>query len=115
MKMTMATYVYEMCENIISKLLYAGTYRDDGLAIFKGQRTVTQIICWLRDFQLQVDEVADGNFFQFTAGVWTPQAANNLPTIEEGEEDLGGMLPEEWEKWKERVMVMEEEEFPTLI
>eukprot|EP00957_Ditylum_brightwellii_P130665 9968061-Ditylum_brightwellii.AAC.1 len=56
-----------MSENIISKLLYAGTYHDDGLKIFNGQRTV--------------DEVADGAFFQYTAEVWKPQAANNLPSL----------------------------------
>eukprot|EP00957_Ditylum_brightwellii_P003825 290534-Ditylum_brightwellii.AAC.1 len=34
-----ATCVYEMCENVIKKLLYVGTYCDDGLMILKGQRT----------------------------------------------------------------------------
>eukprot|EP00957_Ditylum_brightwellii_P194238 14793708-Ditylum_brightwellii.AAC.1 len=53
-----AMYVHEMCENIINKLLYAGTYHDDGMTIFKGQRTVTKMICWLCNFQLQVDKVA---------------------------------------------------------
>eukprot|EP00957_Ditylum_brightwellii_P186047 14165037-Ditylum_brightwellii.AAC.1 len=31
---TSATYIYEMCETIIKKLKYAGSYQDDGLAIF---------------------------------------------------------------------------------
>eukprot|EP00957_Ditylum_brightwellii_P092278 7025784-Ditylum_brightwellii.AAC.1 len=30
-----ATFVYEMCENIIGKIKYAGTYHDDGLRIFE--------------------------------------------------------------------------------
>eukprot|EP00957_Ditylum_brightwellii_P074181 5636588-Ditylum_brightwellii.AAC.1 len=29
-----ATFVDEMCENIIGKLKYAGNYSDDGLTIF---------------------------------------------------------------------------------
>eukprot|EP00957_Ditylum_brightwellii_P196289 14955091-Ditylum_brightwellii.AAC.1 len=29
-----ATYVYEMDENILNKLQFAGTYRDNGLTIF---------------------------------------------------------------------------------
>eukprot|EP00957_Ditylum_brightwellii_P089655 6827645-Ditylum_brightwellii.AAC.1 len=49
---TSATYVYEMCESVIEKLRYAGTYRDDGLAIFYERKTVQQAIAWLRNFQL---------------------------------------------------------------
>eukprot|EP00957_Ditylum_brightwellii_P000584 45073-Ditylum_brightwellii.AAC.1 len=41
---TGATYVYEMCEMIIKKLKYAGSYRDDGLAIFNGRKTVKQTV-----------------------------------------------------------------------
>eukprot|EP00957_Ditylum_brightwellii_P021202 1598352-Ditylum_brightwellii.AAC.1 len=35
---TGATFVYEMCENIIGKMNYARTYRDDGLTIFEGRK-----------------------------------------------------------------------------
>eukprot|EP00957_Ditylum_brightwellii_P134777 10275506-Ditylum_brightwellii.AAC.1 len=34
--------------------------------------------------------------------------------MEEEEEDLEELPPEEWEKWAERVMVVEKEEFPYL-
>eukprot|EP00957_Ditylum_brightwellii_P014467 1089421-Ditylum_brightwellii.AAC.1 len=61
-----------------------------------------------------VDKVAEGKFFQFTAEVWKPLAASNLPTVEEEEEDLGELLPEEWAKWEELVTVVEENEFPYL-
>eukprot|EP00957_Ditylum_brightwellii_P192812 14680801-Ditylum_brightwellii.AAC.1 len=39
---TSATYVYEMCETIIKKFKYAGSYKDDGIAIFYERRTVKQ-------------------------------------------------------------------------
>eukprot|EP00957_Ditylum_brightwellii_P004353 330371-Ditylum_brightwellii.AAC.1 len=55
-----AIYIYEMCENIIKKLLYVGTYHDDGLAIFEGQQSVNQTILWFCNFELQVDGVAEG-------------------------------------------------------
>eukprot|EP00957_Ditylum_brightwellii_P192111 14624100-Ditylum_brightwellii.AAC.1 len=80
--------------------LAIGTYQDNGLTIFNGQRTVAQTVCWLYNFQLQVDEVAEGDFFQFTVEVWKPCTANNLPTAEEEEEAIGGISPEEWEKWR---------------
>ena len=103
-----------MCENIISKLLYAGTYQDNGLTIFNGQRTVAQTVCWLYNFQLQVDEVAEGDFFQFTVEVWKPCTANNLPTAEEEEEAIGGISPEEWEVEKQHIQV-EIDEFKKII
>eukprot|EP00957_Ditylum_brightwellii_P094479 7193906-Ditylum_brightwellii.AAC.1 len=54
---TGAAYVYKMCEAIIKKLKYKGSYRDDGLAIFDGWRTVKQTVTWYCDFQLEVDKV----------------------------------------------------------
>eukprot|EP00957_Ditylum_brightwellii_P174428 13280725-Ditylum_brightwellii.AAC.1 len=80
-----ATYIYEICENIIKKLLYAGTYHDDGLTILEGQQSIKQTILWLCNFQLQ-----------------------------EEDEDLEELLPEEWAKWEEHVTVVEKEEFPYL-
>eukprot|EP00957_Ditylum_brightwellii_P156679 11925546-Ditylum_brightwellii.AAC.1 len=41
---TCATFEYEMCENIIGELKYAGTYQDDGLSIFEGWKTVQKAI-----------------------------------------------------------------------
>eukprot|EP00957_Ditylum_brightwellii_P060223 4573829-Ditylum_brightwellii.AAC.1 len=54
---TSTTYIYEMCESIIRKLKYAGSYHDDGLAIFDEQKMVQQTVAWLCNFQLLVDEV----------------------------------------------------------
>eukprot|EP00957_Ditylum_brightwellii_P060969 4628435-Ditylum_brightwellii.AAC.1 len=62
-----ATYAYEMSEQIFNKLRYTGSYRDDGLAIFKHHMSTQQAIHWLRRFQLQVDKLVGGSFFQFTA------------------------------------------------
>eukprot|EP00957_Ditylum_brightwellii_P119358 9105787-Ditylum_brightwellii.AAC.1 len=64
---------------------------DDGLAIFNGRRTVKQIVTWLCDFQLEVDKVVGGTYFQFTAKVWKPLKASEEPTSNEalkGEEML---------------------------
>eukprot|EP00957_Ditylum_brightwellii_P131006 9993053-Ditylum_brightwellii.AAC.1 len=48
-----ATYVYEMYEEIIEKLKYAGTYHGNGLTIFQNQRSIHETISWLYNFQLQ--------------------------------------------------------------
>eukprot|EP00957_Ditylum_brightwellii_P150809 11482776-Ditylum_brightwellii.AAC.1 len=68
-----ATFVYEICENILDQMKYAGTYQDDGLTIFEGRNTTNETIRWLRNFQLKVNEVVRGTFFQFTAEVWNPR------------------------------------------
>eukprot|EP00957_Ditylum_brightwellii_P179909 13704682-Ditylum_brightwellii.AAC.1 len=91
-----------MCEAIVKKLKYTGSYYDDGLAIFNGQSMVKQTVTWLCDFQLEVDEVVGGTYFQFTAKVWTSLKASEEPSSNEelkGEE----MLPDKWERWREKV------------
>eukprot|EP00957_Ditylum_brightwellii_P014515 1092723-Ditylum_brightwellii.AAC.1 len=70
---------------------YAGTYRDDGLTIFNGRKTAEEAIQWVCDFQLQVNKVVKGTFFQFTAGVLNPQKTQQLPTADEE------IPEEEWE------------------
>ena len=96
---TSATYVYGMCESIIGKLKYTGSYRDDGLAIFDEQKTVQQTVAWLRNFQLLVDEVVGGTYFQFTAKVWKLLEASHEPT---SAIELEGIPPEEWENGRRR-------------
>eukprot|EP00957_Ditylum_brightwellii_P087837 6689451-Ditylum_brightwellii.AAC.1 len=62
-----ATYVYKMIKKILDKLQFAGTYQDDGLTTFNKHLSLLQAIHWLRRFQLQVNKLVSGNFFQFTA------------------------------------------------
>ena len=54
---------------------YRGIYRDDGIAVITGQHARSSIKQWLDDFQKEVDELAGNDFLQFTAEIWTPQAA----------------------------------------
>eukprot|EP00957_Ditylum_brightwellii_P118966 9073594-Ditylum_brightwellii.AAC.1 len=102
-----------MCETIIEKLKYAGSYQDNGLAIFDERKTVQQTVTWLHDFQLLADEVVGGTYFQFTTKVWKPLEASNKPTsADELESDK--MLLGEWERWREKAKVIEENAFPYL-
>eukprot|EP00957_Ditylum_brightwellii_P145189 11058543-Ditylum_brightwellii.AAC.1 len=91
-----------MCETIIKKLKYTGSYHDDGLAIFNEQRMVKQTVTWICDFQLLVDEVVGGTYFQFTAKDWKPLKVLEEPTST-GELESGEMLPKEWKRWREKV------------
>eukprot|EP00957_Ditylum_brightwellii_P055442 4200966-Ditylum_brightwellii.AAC.1 len=82
-----ATYIYEMCKEIIKTFKYMGMLCDDGLTIFQGQSSIKQTISWFCDFQLQVDEVVGSIFFQFTVELWKMPGAIKAPTME-GEIDV---------------------------
>eukprot|EP00957_Ditylum_brightwellii_P121596 9272781-Ditylum_brightwellii.AAC.1 len=69
---------------------------------------------WLRNFQLQVDELVGGEFFQFTAELWNPPGDKRVPTKEEIEDDEDMQQNENWKKWEERVTVVSKEQFPYL-
>eukprot|EP00957_Ditylum_brightwellii_P127120 9692066-Ditylum_brightwellii.AAC.1 len=101
-----------MSEQIFNKLRYAGSYHDDGLTIFKHRMSTRQAIHWLRRFQLQVDKLVGGSFFQFTAEVWNPPGDNESPTCPDTSDEL---LPDgEWNQWKKKVKVVTKEAFPYL-
>eukprot|EP00957_Ditylum_brightwellii_P065229 4947092-Ditylum_brightwellii.AAC.1 len=80
-----------MNENILNKLRYAGTYQDNGLTIFRERLSHKQAIHWLHHFQLQVNKLVGGEFFQLTAEIWNPPLDNNSPTLEM----LDKILPDE--------------------
>eukprot|EP00957_Ditylum_brightwellii_P120742 9210061-Ditylum_brightwellii.AAC.1 len=74
---------------------------------------VKQTVTWLCDFQLLVDNVVGGTYFQFTAGVWKPLKALEEPTST-GELESEEMLPEEWKRWREKAKVIDKDAFPYL-
>ena len=104
-----ATYVYKMNEKILNKLRFAGTYRGNGLMIFRERLSHRQAIHWLRHFQIQVNKLVGSDYFQFTAEIWNPLQHNNLPTLETLEKTLPD---EEWRKWKKKVKLVDKDAFP---
>ena len=67
-----------------------------------------EAIKWVHDFQLQVNEVVGGTFFQFRAEVWNPLETEKLPTIDED------IPAKEWEFCVEKVTVINKNSFPYL-
>eukprot|EP00957_Ditylum_brightwellii_P180397 13742030-Ditylum_brightwellii.AAC.1 len=79
--------------------------------IFRERLSHRQAINWLLHFQIQVNKLVRGDYFQFTAEIWNPPQHNNLPTLE----PLDKILPdEEWRKWKKKVKFVEKDAFPYL-
>eukprot|EP00957_Ditylum_brightwellii_P143633 10943434-Ditylum_brightwellii.AAC.1 len=105
-----ATSIYELCEEIIEKLKYTGTYQYYVLMIFWDHRSIKQTISWLCNFQLKVGEVVGGSFFQFTAELWKLPGDVKIPIVKE-EKEIEGVLVDKWAQWTEQVMVVMEKEF----
>ena len=75
-------YIFQLAEEEFSDTTYHGTYRDDGFAVFKGKKTYQQLQEWRDNFQAKVNEIAMGDYLQYTVDVWTPgiNHLQNKPT-----------------------------------
>ena len=69
-------------DSIHDPMHYFGMYRDDGLAVFKGQLSTKQIQDWLQAFQTDINDVAENEFLKFTAVIWDPTNLHDPETIE---------------------------------
>jgi hypothetical protein len=63
-------YVMDNSRDILDELVYEGIYRDDGITVFKGPVTTSEVAKWLGIFQARVNNLADSKFLEFTAEVW---------------------------------------------
>eukprot|EP00957_Ditylum_brightwellii_P096705 7365191-Ditylum_brightwellii.AAC.1 len=84
---------------------YEAAFCADTGATFK---TTEEVIRWVCNFQLQVNKVVGGTFFQFTAEVWNPQKTQQLPTVDEE------IPTEEWNFWAEKFTIIDDNSFPYL-
>ena len=52
---------------------FKGIYRDDGLVVFDGTLTYDELLAWRNTFQMLVNEIAEGDYLQFTMEIWADQ------------------------------------------
>ena len=64
------TYIFKKSTEQFTNSIYHGMYRDDGFALFKGRLSFQAIKQWHTDFQNRVNELAGGDFLQYTVEVW---------------------------------------------
>ena len=57
-------------QSLLDELKYFGIYRDDGLGIFEGKKSIDEVNDWLNKFQSSINQQATNDFLQFTAEVW---------------------------------------------
>jgi hypothetical protein len=94
-----ATYIVEMVAKELKNAIYRGIYRDDGLIIFCGHLSKQAIARWLAGFQLMVNELVNGTFFEFTAELWNLPDQPVPPLFAEEENNNTWSLP----TWLENV------------
>lgn len=76
--LVMAFILDTMDESVQQELHFLQFYRDDGIGVFKGTKTATQVEQWLSSFQDEVDRIAGNNFLRFTADVWVSSKQSEL-------------------------------------
>ena len=67
-----AYYVLEVTNNQFKEVLWRGIYRDDGLLVFKGRRSISEIRIWRDKFEEKVDKIAGNDYLQFTCDTSNP-------------------------------------------
>ena len=68
------SYLYLESPDSFDPTKYNGTYRDDGLVVFPGRQTHAQIETWLNQFQARVNQLAEGDYLQYTCELWADPA-----------------------------------------
>ena len=68
----LASYLLEVTSNQFKEFLWRGICRDDGLLVFKGRRSISEIRIWRDKFQEEIGEIAGNDYLQFTCETWNP-------------------------------------------
>jgi hypothetical protein len=68
-----ATYIFDKLKHLLERHVhFIGTYRDDKIVVFRGQRSDAWLLTWLSTFQREVDRLLGTLDIQFTMEIWRP-------------------------------------------
>ena len=67
-----ASYLFKKCSNQFKEVLWKGIYRYDGLLVFKGKKSLSDIKRWREDFQSRVELIPNAMSFRhnYTLDCW---------------------------------------------
>ena len=60
------SYLFEVTNNKLKEFLWRGNYIDNGLLVFRGKRSISEIRIWRDKFQEKVEEISENYYLQFT-------------------------------------------------
>ena len=72
-----AAYILENSTELFADSIFYGIYRDDGLFVRDGKRSVEEMVDWLKKFQAKVDELTESRYLQFTMEIWDPNSPDD--------------------------------------
>ena len=70
-----ASYLFEKCNNQYKEFLWKEIYRDNGLLVFKGKKSLSEIKIWGEDFQSRVHKITDNDYLQLICKIWMPKSS----------------------------------------
>ena len=73
-------YILANTEQHFTQTSYQGLYRDDGFSVFNGKWNYDMIVDWRNKFQESVNELAEGDYVQFTCQIWLDESRRIGPT-----------------------------------
>jgi hypothetical protein len=75
-------YILDNTQQLFEESLFHGFYRDDSLAVFDSTYTYSRLAEWRSDFQSAVNNLAEGNYLQFSLSVWLFGTKRSLPLFQ---------------------------------
>ena len=74
------SYIFQQTQDLFQDLtLYHGTYRDDGISIFKNNLSYNEMKRWMSIFQERVNLLAEGDYLQYTCIIWKDKSILGEP------------------------------------
>ena len=65
-----AAYILANQIDAMDDAIFNKIYRDDGIVLFRGKKTLKWIEQWLENFQAQVNILTESEHLQFTVEIW---------------------------------------------
>ena len=70
-----AAYILKIFTELFTDSIYNSIYRDDGINIIKGKKSVEKMCTWLvKKFQTKVNKLTGIEHIQFTLDIWNPNS-----------------------------------------
>jgi hypothetical protein len=72
------SYIFDKLKHIWERhVRFLGTYRDDKIIVFNGQKMNEWLLNWLRIFQGAVDRLLGTSDLEFTMEIWRPSKTSS--------------------------------------
>ena len=67
-----ASSLFEEYNNQFKEVIWKGIYREDGLLVFEGKKSLSEIKRRRDDFQSAANKLSGNEYLQFTCELWRP-------------------------------------------